>query len=160
MSCNINERHRKKMKHRFDKKKILWIIFALTLLFIWWQSSLPRSASTVESRSLTFFLFGKGSFERIVRKYAHFIEYSVLGAELGAIISRAIRSHLKKENSRWYHILLPSVNLGLIIAFIDETIQYFSKRSPEVRDIWIDLLGVTAGTLAFCLLSKGGKRFR
>ncbi len=142
------------MKQRFDRRKIFRIIFVLTLLFIWGQSALPRSASTLESRSLTFFLFGKGSFERLVRKNAHFIEYSILGAELGVIASEVIRKWMKKENAGWRYILPISVNIGLITALIDETIQYFSKRSPEVRDIWIDLLGVCTGSLIYCIITS------
>ncbi len=147
------------MKRRFDGKKTLTIIFLLTLLFIWGQSALPRSVSSVESGFLTFFLFGDGSSEGLVRKYAHFTEYSILGAELSAIVSLFIRKYPGKEGAGWRHVFPASLNLGLIIAFFDETIQYFSKREPEVRDIWIDLLGICAGSLIYCIFTsvKGRK---
>ena len=135
------------MKYNNNKKNILKIIFILTLVFIWGQSALSRSISTVESRFLTFLLLGNGDSEGLIRKCAHFTEYSILGIELAAIVSGFIKKHLKTASAKWQYILLASLNCGLIIAFIDETIQYLSKREPKVADIWIDLAGVCTGAL-------------
>ncbi len=148
------------MRSGSDKKKILYFIFALTLLLIWSQSALPRAASTVESRSLTLLMFGEGSAERIVRKYAHFVEYTILGAELCFISLQLLKRIFRRESFRWYGVAPLALNLGLWAAFIDETIQYFPKRAPEVKDIWIDLSGVCAGALAYFLLKALWNRFR
>ena len=34
-----------------------------------------------------------------------------------------------------------SVIFGHTVAFLDETIQIFSGRGPEIRDVWIDTFG-------------------
>ena len=36
---------------------------------------------------------------------------------------------------------------GFAAAFLDESIQLFSDRGAEIRDVWIDLIGVASGVL-------------
>lgn len=76
------------------KKKILIIISILTLIFIWGQSMLPKGQSANESgfimdlvRPFLEIFVGKGNVtDHLVRKVAHFVEYSVLGVEFALFL--------------------------------------------------------------------------
>ena len=74
---------------------------------------------------LNFFTF-------LVRKCAHFLEFALLGALWGGY------SRLKKLRLPWLY--------GLVVAGIDETIQYFVPgRSPGVWDVVLDCIGYLFG---------------
>ncbi len=45
-------------------------------------------------------------------------------------------------------ILFLSLNSSLIIAFLDETLQIYSKREPEIEDVWMDVFGAFFGIAA------------
>ena len=47
-----------------------------------------------------------------------------------------------------------SNDTGFVAAFLDESVQIFSKRGASVTDIWIDLIGVAVGTLLGIMLWK------
>ena len=105
---------------------------------------MPRYISSIESSTLTILLCGNQEAERFVRKNAHFAEYFLLGIELYCIL----RARFGKKT--WAF----SLNAALIVAFLDETIQIFSKRAPEVVDIWIDLSGAFCG-IVVCMAVRG-----
>jgi len=67
-------------------KKLLTALLIITLMFIWGNSLLSREYSGNESMRIVVFLerfFGEGNVsEHLVRKLAHFLEFSALGAEL------------------------------------------------------------------------------
>ena len=67
-----------------------------------------------------------------LRKLAHFTEFFVLGAE----ISLYALFFIKKLS-----ISVLCYPIGIILAFFDETIQIFSKRGPQISDVWLDFLG-------------------
>lgn len=48
---------------------------------------------------------------------------------------------------------LTSVRYAFYIAFIDETIQIFSGRGPQITDVWLDVFGACCGTVIISLLS-------
>ncbi len=48
---------------------------------------------------------------------------------------------------------LTSVRYAFYIAFIDETIQIFSGRGPQIADVWLDVSGAFCGTVIISLLS-------
>lgn len=79
----------------------------------------------------------------IVRKLAHFTEFSLLGIfSCGAVLQ------LKKPQ--------PAISalFGLMCALLDETIQlYIPGRSGQVSDVWLDFSGVVAGLVFVCALS-------
>ena len=81
----------------------------------------------------------------LVRKAAHFTEYMVLGFLMGLQCVR------KDGRSRFW---MPEL-LCLAAALIDEGIQYFSPgRVPQLRDVCLDMCGVTLGlTVTLLLLS-------
>ena len=103
--------------------------------------------SSFVAKLITPFLelfLGKGNVtEHLVRKMAHFTEFSALGLEL-----------LLFFNPWHKRFLLPTWNGGLIAALIDETIQIFSGRGDAVPDVWLDFSGVIFGSLIASLIVK------
>lgn len=80
----------------------------------------------------------------IIRKTAHFTEYTLLGFTLLLHI-RTIYDYIsKKPRAAW----LLSWSIGVIYAALDEYHQSFSDaRSPQIRDVLIDSAGAAAGVL-------------
>ena len=77
----------------------------------------------------------------IVRKLAHFCEYTLEGFLLMLCMRVYTRRYVR-------HISVPMLG-GVLTAMADETIQLFSPgRSSQVTDVWLDSAGVLAGILA------------
>ncbi len=147
------------MKKKPDKYKILLVVFFLTVLFIWGQSLMPRWISTIQSLAVAHIVYGPGDDEGYIRKYAHFAEYLVLGIELSILVVRPVAYLLKEsldKKLRSAFFILTAFFAGFLIAFIDETLQYISARSPMITDVWIDIFGISCGIL----LQKGVKLLR
>lgn len=81
----------------------------------------------------------------IVRKMAHFCEYTLEGFLLMLCMRVYSRHPLR-------HITVPMLG-GVLTALADETIQLFSEgRSSQVTDVWLDSAGVLAGILVAIVL--------
>ena len=81
----------------------------------------------------------------IVRKMAHFCEYTLEGFLLMLCMRVYSRHPLR-------HITVPMLG-GVLTALTDETIQLYSPgRSSQVTDVWLDSVGVLAGILAALVL--------
>ncbi len=81
----------------------------------------------------------------IVRKMAHFCEYTLEGFLLMLCMRVYTRRYAR-------HISVPMLG-GVLTAMADETIQIYSPgRSSQVTDVWLDSAGVLAGILAALLL--------
>ena len=81
----------------------------------------------------------------IVRKMAHFCEYTLEGFLLMLCMRVYSRHPLR-------HITVPMLG-GVLTALTDETIQLYSPgRSSQVTDVWLDSVGVLAGILAVLVL--------
>ena len=138
-------------------KKTLTILIVLTLAVIWGHSLLGKEASSEESslvmeivKPILELIVGKGNVtEHLVRKLAHFSEFSVLGTELQLFFALT-----KREKDAF----LLSLAHGLFAALADETIQIFTGRGPMIQDVWIDVFGVTAGTLIALAATAAYKR--
>ena len=80
-----------------------------------------------------------------VRKLAHFCEYLLEGFLLMLCMRVYSRHPLA-------HITVPMLG-GVLTALTDETIQLYSPgRSSQVTDVWLDSVGVLAGSLAALVL--------
>ena len=134
------------LKH--NKKSLFFlIIYAVYILLIFRNSMDPADISSEKSGAvlliLNKLLFGGKAVltEHIVRKLAHFAEYTVAGI-LGMLFFR--------------NLGFPVLSLfsGLLVALTDETIQLFVPgRSGQVTDVWLDFAGVLAGSVMFLILS-------
>lgn len=137
----------------FLKKKKLWLWLLLTFLWmglIFWQSSRTATESRAESLGLLYYVqkIFPWMTHTLLRKLAHFGEYAVLGWLLTGALYRA-------KN----FLLLEPLAAGLFLALCDETLQLFvAGRGSQVRDIWIDLAGITTGTLILWLYYRLRKR--
>ena len=130
------------------------------LFVIWGHSMQPAIASQNESGRFLEVIHkiipiitndDNGMF--IIRKAAHFTEYLILGTLLCIEFSPSLYGIINR-------FFTPSL-VGLLVAFIDETIQIFVEgRSGEIRDIWIDFSGVMLGTLIVLAIvnNKRGRR--
>ncbi|WP_081779666.1 VanZ family protein [Pseudobutyrivibrio sp. MD2005] len=144
------------------RKIIIRILIALWLCLIWGHSLQPAVVSEAESGKFLAIL-GKifpfllntdfGMF--IVRKAAHFAEYFILGVLLCMNFQMDLYGIVNR--------LSVPVLVGTFVAFIDETIQLFViGRSGEIRDMWIDFVGVALGTLIVLAVvnnKRGRKRY-
>lgn len=134
---------------------LLTLMIALMLLFIWSNSL----ANSVRSNALSGWVerwlkplidpqgnIPDKTFDYDVRKFAHVFEYALLGALL------VFGTAQMKHRSVW-HLLL----VVLLAAVIDETIQFYTGRTSQLQDVWIDVSGVCIGML---LVYGGGRLFR
>ena len=131
-------------KKRLTVIIVLAALTAATLAFIWGNSVLGREASASQS-SEVYETVAKPVFDAVLgedkvthndfRKMTHFCEFMPLGLEACALVA-AIKtpSFFKKD----YLKILP---YGFYVAFIDETIQVFSGRGAEIKDVWLDFSG-------------------
>lgn len=129
---------------------LLTVLIVLLLLFIWGNSVLPAGISSRIS-SFVAGLLGKDAMEAQVRKAGHFTEFFVLGGVLG--LYAALRGRKGKDKATF--LVFPA----LFVPLMDETIQMFNDRGPQVRDIWIDIAGYTCGCLLLLLAAALVRRF-
>ena len=127
----------------------MWIcsvLVALNLLFIWGNSLLPGTLSSLVSRfvgDVMEFLFhipvnetqGGG---HLIRKLAHFSEYACLGMLLCWLTAMM--------GERGFRMGATPAFLALGAACVDETIQLFADgRASSLKDVWFDTAGAVAG---------------
>ena len=120
---------------------IMFVLTASVIAFAFIHSSMPSVESAQESESvldfvtviLKFFGIDPNLSDHIIRKIAHFTEYTVLGALLCSCAYSFDR--------------IKPIKFGLFTCFVDETIQLgIEGRSGQVSDMWIDFFGVLLGT--------------
>lgn len=144
------------------RKKSVQMIW-VTLLYIgviFGHSATPAVYSSQESGFVTWILntilekIGITSVtfaEGVVRKMAHFTEYTGLGILMSLSL---LRYPFFQGRRRW--LLVP---LGFAIACIDEGIQYFTPgRDCNIRDVCLDTCGVIFGVAVYSLCSCLKKR--
>lgn len=127
---------------RTDKRlRICTALLIIILAFIWGNSLMPGNVSQAFSNWVQNLLLdtrpdpeGNLSGNGILRKIAHFTEFTALGLTLAWLFAM-----LQKK---------PYIPLcwGVLAACLDETIQAFvPERAPGVRDVLIDSCGVLTG---------------
>ena len=142
------------MKQHRLKIEMLGLLLLATVAFIWGNSlpSIPESKvvslEVVETvKPVLEPIVGQGNVtDHLVRKLAHFAEFSALGCEL------MLLAVLRKR--RGMQPILNCLFVGLGVALMDETIQIFSRRGSQVQDVWLDFAGVAAGVLLVALLRR------
>jgi len=150
------------------RRRILTVLIIATIAFIWIHSMIQTEISAQESgwvmeliRPFLELFAGKGMVtQHMVRKLAHFSEFFLLGAELtlyGMFFSKGGRV---KDERRAAAVFLKSALFGLAAAAVDEIIQIFAKRGPQVKDVLLDFTGVLAGTLLIILICGIAGRIR
>ena len=125
----------------------LIILILVTIVFIWSNSlqSIPES----QAKSIGFLnkvkpfleiFVGTGNVtDHLVRKLAHFTEFGTLGCELALLL--ALRKHINWQSA------INSAFFSMTMALMDETIQIFSGRGSQVKDVWLDFAGSCTGIL-------------
>lgn len=132
------------------KRLILWIAIILTLAFIFGQSLLDKDTSKKQSTAVQEKIVepvhkaitGENTIHYDIRDLAHTVEFIILGLELTLLLSN------KKRILR----CLKSVSYCGFVALLDETLQNYSGRAPELIDIWHDILGAVVGTVMVIIL--------
>ena len=102
--------------------------------------------------------------DHLVRKTAHFVEFAVLGGLLCLVCKVCMvtggepgvgepggksggESGGEPTKSGVVRAVCACL-LGLLAAFLDETLQLFSGRGSMVADVWLDFAGVVCGVAA------------
>ena len=137
------------MSKKDKLKAIILIILTLCVVaFIFMHSLTPATLSAEESGAVTDWLSKLLPFQltdHIVRKLAHFTEYSVLGF----VTSFTVYSFFKKPTGGIFIKLF----FTIFTAVIDETIQLnISGRSGQVTDVLLDFSGSVTGIIISTLL--------
>lgn len=145
------------MNHQKRNIRICIFLLILDLIFIWGNSLMPADVSQHFSDCVLELLpeFSEEPAQqeeesRLIRKIAHFTEFTVLGLLLGWLATLLKR--------KWW-MLIP---VGISVACIDETIQMFvPDRGPGLLDVGIDSCGVLMGMFllntAYFLIRKRTK---
>lgn len=127
-----------------NKKALLLLIVTLAwICFIFCRSLKPEDASAWESRWVLELIQRLIPFElseHLIRKLAHFAEFSVLGILAGLLF--------RGRCTRMWTGLLFAALTGVVTALCDETIQLFvSGRTGQIPDVWLDVSGAFTGAL-------------
>ncbi|MEE0913829.1 MAG: VanZ family protein [Ruminococcus sp.] len=153
------------MKENSTSLKFRIIVFVLTfsvIAFAFIHSSMPSEVSGDESESvmnvlqsiLNFFGFKGELTDHLVRKLAHFTEYTAMGM---LFVSCAYSFDRIRPYKYYSQILLS----GLATAVCDETIQLnVPGRAGMVTDVLLDFSGVITGALIMLLVFRIYKRIR
>lgn len=152
------------MKKNAQKRVILtfaiFIIFAL-LVFLSWRFSAQsacqsnqlsmRIAEKITNGLDKYFeinrsdVFWTITFNELIRKAAHFLEYIVIGCVMCLMFNVAINRALLAA--------LISTLISPVLGIIDEYHQRFSSlRTPRILDICIDTAGVLTGIIIITLI--------
>ena len=135
------------------KRKILIVVFILSLILVWGQSCINKNDSETASDVLVNIIkpleeikpneihtAEYNYYNHLIRKSAHVLEFAIVGTELALIILMFSR---KKRNT--IVVFVNALMSGMLIGLIDETIQIFSDRGSQVSDVWFDVIGIGIG---------------
>ena len=152
---------------------IMTVIILLTVLIIWGHSFMTPEMSTEESsfvkeivEAVVQSVSNNEAFtipEIVIRKSAHFIEYAILGLELAILIAITIKEPLADDKKRGlikniFSFYPTAFIFSLLVASVDETIQYFTGRYSSFWDVLLDMAGASFSILLFMLIKKPSGR--
>ena len=134
------------------------------MAFIFFQSALPADLSSRESGRVVDLLvrlfqgimpIDRQTMVFIVRKGAHFAEYTILGGFLVPAVTEWMAVDKTPVPDSVRSIRIISWLVGTLYAVTDEVHQYFVPgRSCELRDIGIDSCGVLAGVMIVSIVMR------
>ena len=137
------------------KKIILWTIIIVYTLWIFHNSAQTGKVSANLSQTLSYRIYDSLQFlhfmpfklfHTLIRKFAHFSEYALLG-----ILVSIVSFHTIEERQQKLVIILWMI----LVPILDEGIQCFTPgRSAELRDCIIDMCGFGFGFLITYLIKK------
>ena len=152
-----------------SKLHIHALVTVIIMIFIFVQSALPSDLSQQESGVIVSFLSNflwtdSELLSFVVRKCAHFAEYTLLGWSLALTVADYLErlrgaqpggsNRAKPGDLRGAQLMAPWL-IGTAYAVTDEIHQYFVPgRSCEVRDVVIDSCGVLVGALIVAKLAR------
>ena len=146
------------------RNKKYTIIVAAIMAFIFFQSALPADLSSRESGRVVDLLvrlfqgimpIDRQTMVFIVRKGAHFAEYTILGGFLVPAVTEWMAVDKTPVPDSVRSIRIISWLVGTLYAVTDEIHQYFVPgRSCELRDIGIDSCGVLAGVMIVSIVMR------
>lgn len=123
-----------------------WLLAAACAGCIFWLSSKDGNQSQNMSdsvRGILMKLFGPLLNSFIVRKFAHFFEYAVLGFLIGCALFISRRRFSP----------ITAVICSALYSISDEIHQYFVPgRACRIFDVGVDTLGALTGTLILALI--------
>ncbi len=147
----------------YKNKKWIWTAVVVCYIGLIYKNSLtPAVISSRQSGTVLVMIWnlfdrlgldGSWITEHMVRKSAHFAEYTLLGI----LLWNCVRCW-RLQPRFW---LAVHAWLGVVIPLVDETLQLFTEgRSGQVDDVWLDVAGICFGTMAAVILWKLWGRLR
>ncbi len=142
-------------------ERYLWTALVLLYIGFIYHNSLATAAESAQQSGRvlqmlrtfagTVGMDGSRLTDHLIRKSAHFAEYSLLGL----LLWNCVRS-FHPTRSLW---LAVEAFLSLLVPLTDETLQLFTEgRSGQVDDVWLDVAGVCFGTLFMLALWRLSRR--
>lgn len=143
------------------KKSYAWhIVLILYILFVFSNSLTPAVESSGKSQMVLLLahrmldaagISALWLTEHVIRKCAHFGEYTVMGILLFQSMRRLPDIGMHMQRIR-YPLHVATI---FFIPFVDETLQLFTEgRSGQISDVWLDMSGVVFGTILSVLFFK------
>lgn len=141
---------------------IVFILTAGMIAFAFIHSSMPADLSGEESESVmdflqyifNFFGFNAELTDHIVRKAAHFTEYTAIGM----LLVCCAYSFSRTKPYRYYSQIFFA---GLATAVCDETIQLnVPGRSGQITDVLLDFSGVITGAVIMLIFYSVYRKIR
>lgn len=153
------------------RKKRLSVLIAAMLVFIWGNSLLSREVSGAISDNILVWMntaaeklgLGPDAFtymndadgdgvaeqptSKWIRKAAHVTEYALFAA---LVYLRLESGGKKRFFTAW--------GLAALTGALDETLQIFSHRGSQVKDVLIDTAGALLGLAVVCLVLARRRR--
>lgn len=152
-----------------DAGQLSFWLLLIWILFMFAHSMTPGELSSRESGGMLHLVFqilekfgveAEWLTEHIIRKAAHFCEYSVFGILL--LFYQSSRPKRRYgQRTRQLEAVYFMMLAVIAVPFCDETIQLFVPgRSGQLQDVWLDMAGSGAGILVSRMLQLGFCRWR
>ncbi len=138
------------MSKRNVFRAVIYILIAINIAFIWSMSMYSKEESGDQSSTVAEILLSVFTvlrkipdeiFEKLVRKLAHFSEFAMLGV----LSASALWEHTDRKKLSFSSLAFVTLLMCFSIASTDETIQLFTNRGCQVKDILLDFSGALFG---------------